>query len=146
MKSFIAAYKEAHRTGWRASGQGLVEYALILVLVSAVVILVLTTFGGTVSNSFCGVISAFNNDVLVQCAEDVVQITSSDYNAGQKRLKLQATTDGGYSADVTLIASPGGTMSQQGNHYAITIENLDDCPCTVTVRSSKGGRDSVTVP
>jgi pilus assembly protein Flp/PilA len=36
----------------REEGQGLVEYALILVLVSIAVIIILTLLGGTVGNVF----------------------------------------------------------------------------------------------
>jgi pilus assembly protein Flp/PilA len=39
-------------------GQGMVEYALILVLIAVVVILVLTTLGGQVSSTFSTVSSA----------------------------------------------------------------------------------------
>lgn len=40
----------------RQSGQGLVEYALILVLVSIVVIVILITLGGTLQNVFSDVV------------------------------------------------------------------------------------------
>ena len=36
----------------RQEGQGMVEYALILVLVSIVVIIILTVLGGTIQNVF----------------------------------------------------------------------------------------------
>jgi pilus assembly protein Flp/PilA len=39
-------------------GQGMVEYALILVLIAVVVIVVLTTLGGQVSNTFSTISSA----------------------------------------------------------------------------------------
>jgi pilus assembly protein Flp/PilA len=39
------------------SGQGLVEYALILILVAMVVIVILTLLGGTLSNVFSDVAS-----------------------------------------------------------------------------------------
>lgn len=42
------------------SGQGMVEYALILVLVSIVVIVILLTMGGQISNVFSNVVSALN--------------------------------------------------------------------------------------
>ena len=42
-----------HRT--REAGQGMVEYALILVLVSVVVIVVLLTMGGQVKNMFSNI-------------------------------------------------------------------------------------------
>ena len=41
----------------REEGQGMVEYALILVLVSIVVILILTLLGGTIVNVFSDIVS-----------------------------------------------------------------------------------------
>jgi pilus assembly protein Flp/PilA len=41
-------------------GQGMVEYALILVLVSIVVILILLTMGGQIANVFSNVVVALN--------------------------------------------------------------------------------------
>jgi pilus assembly protein Flp/PilA len=41
-------------------GQGLVEYALILVLVSIVVILILALLGGTIVNVFSDIVSNFH--------------------------------------------------------------------------------------
>ena len=45
----------------REEGQGMVEYALILVLVSIVVILVLTLMGGQIRNTFQDVTNALGN-------------------------------------------------------------------------------------
>ncbi len=42
----------------REKGQGLVEYALILVLIAVVVIAILTLLGGQVSNVFSQITSA----------------------------------------------------------------------------------------
>lgn len=44
----------------REEGQGMVEYALILVLVSIVVILILTLLGGTIANVFSDVVANFH--------------------------------------------------------------------------------------
>ena len=41
----------------RQEGQGMVEYALILVLVSIVVIVILITMGGQIKNVFSNVVS-----------------------------------------------------------------------------------------
>ncbi len=41
----------------RQEGQGMVEYALILVLVSIVVILILTLLGGTIQNVFSDIVA-----------------------------------------------------------------------------------------
>jgi pilus assembly protein Flp/PilA len=46
------------RLGRRQSGQGMVEYALILVLVSIVVIVILLTMGNQIANVFSNVVAA----------------------------------------------------------------------------------------
>lgn len=45
----------------RQTGQGMVEYALILVLVSIVVIVILLLMGGQVSNVFSNIVVALNS-------------------------------------------------------------------------------------
>ena len=42
----------------RDQGQGLVEYALILVLVSLIVLILLVIFGGSVGNLYSNIVSA----------------------------------------------------------------------------------------
>ena len=44
----------------KEEGQGLVEYALILVLIAIVVIIVLTLLGGQVSNIFSTIANSLN--------------------------------------------------------------------------------------
>jgi pilus assembly protein Flp/PilA len=44
----------------KQEGQGMVEYALILVLVSIVVIVILLTMGGQIKNVFSNVVTALN--------------------------------------------------------------------------------------
>lgn len=44
----------------KQEGQGMVEYALILVLVSIVVILVLSLMGGTIKNTFSDIVVGLN--------------------------------------------------------------------------------------
>ena len=46
--------------GLRIRGQGLVEYALILVLIAIVVLLILTFIGGKVNDTFSRVGSSLN--------------------------------------------------------------------------------------
>jgi pilus assembly protein Flp/PilA len=46
------------RSGREQSGQGMVEYALILVLVSIVVIVILLTMGNQIQNVFSNVVAA----------------------------------------------------------------------------------------
>ena len=44
----------------KQSGQGMVEYALILVLVSIVVIVILLAMGGQIANVFSNIVAALN--------------------------------------------------------------------------------------
>jgi pilus assembly protein Flp/PilA len=50
---------EAFRKFHGEKGQGLVEYALILVLVAAAVVAGLTVFGGTLNNAFSKIASSW---------------------------------------------------------------------------------------
>lgn len=54
---------------WRKleQGQGLVEYALILVLVSVVVLVVLAVLGPTIGNLFSGVVCNLRNPTSTTC-------------------------------------------------------------------------------
>ena len=48
------------QTAGGQQGQGMVEYALILVLVSIVVIVILLTMGGQIGNVFSNIVVALN--------------------------------------------------------------------------------------
>ncbi|MFC1974782.1 Flp family type IVb pilin [Chloroflexota bacterium] len=120
-------------------GQGLVEYALILVLVAIVVIAILLLLGPTVGQVFSQVVCSLGAE---DC--DVVVITKADYNSSSQKLHLDATSDGSHNPGVTLTASPGGTMEAKSDHYHLKY-TLTGCPCTVRVTSSGGGSASVTV-
>jgi len=53
----LSKYRMARRPPTRQEGQGLVEYALILVLVAIVVIGVLSLMGGQINNAFQDVVN-----------------------------------------------------------------------------------------
>ena len=131
-------------------GQGLVEYALILVLVAIVVIAVLFLLGPTVGNIFSEINSNLENleqneqpEVIEDDDSDVVVITRATFSSGE--LHFDATSDGTYNPSVTLTTSPGGVMEARSNHYHLNI-SFASCPCAVTVTSSSGGSASITVP
>ncbi len=132
--------KYPHFSGKRFAeeAQGLVEYALILVLMAVVVIAILLTLGPQVGQVFSQVVCSLEGGC------DVVVITKAHYNSNNHKLHLDATSDGSYNPDVTLTASPGGTMEAKSDHYCLKY-TLTGCPCTVTVTSSGGGSTSVTV-
>ena len=57
---YLRLREAAMRFGQEQGGQGMVEYALILVLIAIVVIVILTVTGGTVSNTFSTVSNSLN--------------------------------------------------------------------------------------
>jgi pilus assembly protein Flp/PilA len=58
MRVMFALLWKVQRLPVRQEGQGMVEYALILVLVSIVVIVILLTMGRQIRNVFSNVVSA----------------------------------------------------------------------------------------
>lgn len=54
----LSLYMKLRSLFSRQEGQGMVEYALILVLVSIVVIVILLTMGGQIKNVFSNVVTA----------------------------------------------------------------------------------------
>jgi pilus assembly protein Flp/PilA len=122
-------------------GQGLIEYALVLTLVSIVVMITLILLGSTVGNIFSQVTASLG---VAETGSSMVIITRSDYDSDEERLHLDATVGGDYYPTVALTTSPGGVMEERDHHYHRAI-SLTGCPCTVTVTSSTGGTASVTV-
>jgi len=135
------------------SGQGLVEYALLLVLVAVVSIVVLAVMGPSISNVYCEIVTTLGgtcdsggeeSDDVDDEVNDVVAITRADYDSGKQELHIDATSNGDYDASVTLTTSPGGVMEARAHHYHLVF-TLSGCPCTVTVTSSEGGSAMVIV-
>ena len=134
-----------------SDGQGLVEYALILVLVSLVVIVVLGMTGPIIGNVFSTISQELDSIVGGRVDQDdesdptdVLAIKRAEYDSWNRELHLDITSDGGYAPGVTLTASPGGVMEPRTAHYHLRFA-LSGCPCTVTVTSSAGGSLTVTV-
>jgi pilus assembly protein Flp/PilA len=57
-RGLVPRVLERHRRG--ESGQGLVEYALILIMVSIVAILILISMGSQLNHMFSNVVTALN--------------------------------------------------------------------------------------
>ncbi|NWG18229.1 MAG: hypothetical protein HXY41_16520 [Chloroflexi bacterium] len=125
------------------SGQGLAEYALILVLVGVVVIAVLSVLGPNINLVYCQIIATLGSDLPDQCLTNDITITGSFYDPGLNRVTITATYKGGYDPNVTLTATPGGVMAQQGSGYRITFNHV--CPCTINITASVGGSVEVNL-
>jgi Flp pilus assembly pilin Flp len=120
--------------------QGLVEYALILILAAIIVIGALAVVGSSIEAAYCEIVGLFPGSEN-PCGLDVVVITWADYVDGM--LHIDATSDGGYNSDVTLTVSSGGVMVKKADHYH--AHYALEVPAVVVVTSSAGGSASVTV-
>jgi len=135
-------------------GQGEIEYALLLMLVGAIVLGGLTIVGSTLSGAFFHVSTAMNtqqqasnNDsgTPATAIPSRIFITKAEYDSDDHRLKLEATYAGSFDPNVMLIVSPGGAiMEGEDNHYEITIA-VYGCPCNITITASTGDIATVTV-
>jgi pilus assembly protein Flp/PilA len=65
MEQYIDGQMESmlsvERRGWNISGQGLIEYALIVLLVSLVVIVVLSLVGGEINQVFENILNGLSS-------------------------------------------------------------------------------------
>ncbi len=75
----------------RISGQGMVEYAMVLILVVIAVLLVIQLTGGSVSNLYCRMISIFNNQ---SCAQTYCQDSFSSLSGSQMYQGVWSTSTG----------------------------------------------------
>ena len=135
-----------HRQAGDDEGQGLVEYALLLVLVAVVVIAILTLLGPAIFEVFCQVSAGLNG---ASGTGGCIVVTRSDFNSNNNHLQLEANLPGGYDPNVTLTASPGGTMGGHpaGNpdRYRLFFTVPGTCPCEITITSSEGASTTITV-
>ena len=92
----------------REDGQGLVEYALILVLVAIVVIAVLLTFGPAISQVYCRVANALQAGSCTLGGSGVfVSVTTGAVSSNrQVNVSVSQSTTVTISADSGTISSP----------------------------------------
>lgn len=102
-------------------GQGLVEYALILVLVAVVVIAVLLTLGPTVGAVFSDVVEKLGYDTGGVIAGVAVQPRN---NTNTVKFSVTVTADTNVTATIS-----GGSA---------TASCLASTPCAITLNSSHG--------
>ncbi len=74
---------------------------------------------------------------------DVVTITSAEWRAAKKELKVRATSSEQPAAVLTVVGFEQMTFKK--NKYELKVKPVNDPPGTVTVTSSLGGSDSASV-
>lgn len=96
-------------------GQGLVEYALILVLVSIVVIVILGVTGKSIASAYCNVIVALKSS----CATSASSLNVSFYQNNTNALNLLVSDSSGTidTATVTAINQTQGVSATSCNHF-----------------------------
>ena len=88
----------------REEGQGLVEYALILVLVAIVVIIILTQIGSLIVFAFATIIGSFTSQPLANTgSEGIVVSRSAGEDIGGGNCRLDAS-------DLSVVLVQDGTI------------------------------------
>ena len=125
----------------REQGQALVEYALIMVLVSLVATITLTLVGPALKDVFCDVVLTTQPGGTDACG--TVRVMNAHYSGDE--LKVMAKVPPGSPATLTLIGY--GPMERQGTSHVfkLHISVPPPPPSTVTVRSSEGIAETIDV-
>jgi pilus assembly protein Flp/PilA len=123
-------------------GQGLVEYALILVLVAIVVIAILLLLGPTVGNVFSEIVET----ILV--GRGVITSVSTERTGGGTSNDVEVTITVSVNTSVTVSDSQNAatvTASCPGN-CAVTLTAVGHNAGTVKVRAAVGGIATANYP
>ena len=125
----------------REQGQALVEYALILVLVSLVATITLSLVGPALKDVFCDVVLSIQPGGTDACG--IVRILNAHYTGDE--LKVMAKVPPGSPATLTLIGY--GPMVRQGTSHVFKLHITipPPPPSTVTVQSSEGDSETIDV-
>ena len=124
----------------KQAGQGLIEYTLILILVSLAAVAILSLLGPSIRDVYAEI-----HDNLAGILHEQLTITQAVYNPNSHMVRLRATINGGVDGTIDLTATPGGAMNRGDDFYHLNITGAS-CPCTITISSSTGSATSVTVP
>ncbi len=123
-------------------GQGLVEYALLLMLVSLVVTATLTLFAPGVKNAYCQVMVTLNPDTSDYCTGGITPL-NANYFPGSQTLRILAKLPQGSEAELSVDGVP---MQRLGSSnvfkYVITTAVP---PSTIIITSNEGGIITVDV-
>lgn len=122
-------------------GQGLVEYALGLVLVGMTASVSLAVIGPGINEAFCEVVETINPALMDGCAsgEESEEISGGDtivlfakYNAGKGELDVQAKAPEScpFDLEIKVDGSLVGTMTRMGESYVFKYSGSPSSPPT----------------
>lgn len=129
-------------------GQGLVEYALGLVLVGMTASVALVSVGPSINDALCQVIENLNEELAGDCVGSEttsgVTVMFAKYNASKGELDIQAKAPEDCPYDLEVVGM--GTMERAGSSYVFKYEqDTEDPPTEVTVGHSECGYTTVPV-
>ncbi len=147
----------------RQEGQGLVEYALILVLVAIVVIAILALLGPTINAAFARVIAALNGQEITGTGTEYIITGMSASASGSapfctvtvSNMQVTVLEDGqvvgsgiSVSGSVAVSGGSGGpTNGTTGSNGVATLSNVSgsaNCSGSATLTLSGGGTRTVS--
>lgn len=140
--------KRTAQPRWLANaerGQGLVEYALGLVLVGMVASVSLVAVGPAINEALCEAVETLNPALGGECSGEIA-ILFAKYNSGKSELDVQAKApkDCDYDLQVGYDGTIVGTMVQQGESFVFKYtETLSPPPTSVTVGHPECGWTTV---
>jgi pilus assembly protein Flp/PilA len=126
-------------------GQGLVEYALIIVLVAIVVIAVLLTFGPAISQVYCRVANALQPGSCISGNGVIVSATTS-LQGGARRVIVTVSELTNVTVNVTAGGNPASLISSPCSSVTTCTYNIPSwsSPGSATVTATAGGTATVT--
>ena len=116
------------------SGQGLIEYALILVLVAVVVIGILTLLGPTIRTAYASVITALGSSGVIDSAA-AVRTGGGHGNS----LVVSVTVSTNTMITVTDSSGADPVTAACNGSCTISVGGISDSAGTVVITASAGG-------
>lgn len=124
-------------------GQGLVEYALILVLIAVVVIAVLLTLGPTVGEVFSDIVAKLGYDT----SGVIVSATPSRNNANTVRFSVTVSTGSDVTVDIGSGSQTAACLASTACNITLnTSHGVTAGGGTATITAAAGGRVKVNYP
>jgi pilus assembly protein Flp/PilA len=136
----------------REEGQGLVEYALLLVLVAIIIIAILTILGSQVMVVFARVTAGLNGQVITgQGVEAVVTSYDSNINSGTggcqgsiSNVKIIGLKNGGILKGDTVQFKVFADGAQQGSARTVTTDSSGNATYSGSIPISSTGSCNIS--
>ena len=139
----------------KVQGQGLPEYALLITLIAAVVVVVMALLGSTIKRALCDPLIALNAQYAASCLVEAEELSSSDgqthsiaalaaYRSSSGELIIAARLPAGVTATLTVEGYGNMTYIPQKDVYLLVVQTAPS-PSSVIINSSEGGSMVVEV-